>query len=285
MNKPLLKIAVGALLVLAFVVTEIQAGGISVDAGLTPGQDRWIFRTQMRYMERGDDPTAMGREMKMYAFPAVLAYGLTSDFTIMARQMIMRREMTSTMMTERQTGLGDFFVMAKYKAYRLNTSSYTIGVAPSLGLEIPSGEDAFTSDSWDLYTGIFMSLRNGPRAMDLNLAWKWNDFTGKETDGIDPGDELSLNGAIAYQFNIGDNARSAVAPVLELSYEKIGADQADGQNVADTGESVLFLSPGLKYSMSFLIAEALLQVPVYQNREGSQLERESVLILGLRLLF
>ena len=84
---------------------------------------------------------------------------------------------------------------------------------------------------------------------------------------------------------MGDNAESAVAPVLELSYEKVGADQANGQDVADTGESVLYLSPGLKYSMSFLIAEALLQIPVYQNQEGSQLERDSIFIFGLRLLF
>ncbi|MHC4362719.1 MAG: hypothetical protein ACYSTZ_07820, partial [Planctomycetota bacterium] len=57
-------------------LTNAGAAGISVDAGLTPPEDRWIIRNQVRYMTREDDPTGMNREMSMYAFPIVVAYGL-----------------------------------------------------------------------------------------------------------------------------------------------------------------------------------------------------------------
>ncbi|MHC4238972.1 MAG: hypothetical protein ACYSUC_04355 [Planctomycetota bacterium] len=50
-------------------LTNAGAAGISVDAGLTPPEDRWIIRNQVRYMTREDDPTGMNREMSMYAFP------------------------------------------------------------------------------------------------------------------------------------------------------------------------------------------------------------------------
>ncbi|MHC4154319.1 MAG: hypothetical protein ACYST6_05290, partial [Planctomycetota bacterium] len=56
-----------SLLSLAFVAvlaggtTNAGAAGISVDAGLTPPEDRWIIRNQVRYMTREDDPTGMNR--------------------------------------------------------------------------------------------------------------------------------------------------------------------------------------------------------------------------------
>ena len=57
----------------ALAATSGFAGGITADVGLTPPQDRFIFRTQIRYMERGDDPTSMNRTADMIAMPLVLA--------------------------------------------------------------------------------------------------------------------------------------------------------------------------------------------------------------------
>ncbi|MHC4559338.1 MAG: hypothetical protein ACYS80_18760, partial [Planctomycetota bacterium] len=62
MRRLLLLIVVGSSLN-ALVLESARAGGISVDAGLTPAEDRWIFRTQLRYMQRKDDPTPMDRKM------------------------------------------------------------------------------------------------------------------------------------------------------------------------------------------------------------------------------
>ena len=62
------------------------AGGISVDAGLTPPLDRWIVKTQTRFMRLGDDSTQMNRKMNMYMFPVIVAYGLRPDLTVMLRQ-------------------------------------------------------------------------------------------------------------------------------------------------------------------------------------------------------
>ncbi len=140
---------------LVFILSTLAyAGGISFDAGLTPPDDRWILRTQVRYMQRNDDPSPMGREMSMLMFPVVLAYGLRPDLTIMVRQSVISREMSMTGNSEKNSGLGDLFILAKYRAYRLNTPDYTFGIAPTLGLEIPSGIKTFSSETWDLNAGL-----------------------------------------------------------------------------------------------------------------------------------
>ena len=283
--KRLLLITFAAIVTLTLLPIMAEAGGISFDAGLTPPEDRWILRTQVRFMQRKDDPLPMNREMSTFIFPFVLAYGLRPELTIMLRQTVLSREMSMTGTTEKNSGLGDLFVLAKYRAYRLNTPDYTFGIAPTLGLESPSGDHSFTSETWDIYPGLYISWRRGLWAADSNIAYKWNGFVGSGKKGTDPGDELSLNLAFAYQFRIGERARSSLAPVLEFNYYHIRVDKLDGHDISNTGETVMHLSSGIKFTTSSLILEALLQNPIRQLQKGYQLERDVGIIVGSRFLF
>lgn len=267
------------------VFRNADAGGISVDAGLTPAQDRWIVRTQLRYMSRGDDPTGAGREMEMYNMPVVLAYGYRPDLTLLVRQGIGHTRMSAGGKTMSDTGLGDLFVLGKYRLYRRNTPEYTFGIAPTLGLELPTGEDGFTSETWDLQPGLFTSWRSGPWASDLSVSYKWNGVSHGNDAGVNPGDELSLDLALAHQFSIGSTADTSITPVLEFSYRHLSSDHSSGRDLANTGESLFFISPGVKYTKSSIILETLVQIPVWQDQKGTQLEQGTRLIVGARVMF
>lgn len=267
------------------VPTEAEAAGISVDAGLTPAEDRWIFRAQVRHMRRKSDPTAMDREMSTYMYPTVLAYGLRPDLTLMARQTVMHRKMSMGGSSSSDTGLADLFVLGKYKLYRRNTREYTFGTAATLGVELPTGDDDFTSETWDIQPGLFTSWRSGRWASDLNVSYMWNGFADRGRGGVNPGDELALDLALAYQFSIGERGRTSLTPVLEFSWENIRPDRMSGGQVPNTGESVLYVSPGIKFTQSSFILEALVQLPAWQDQKGSQLERGTRLIVGVRIMF
>jgi hypothetical protein len=269
----------------AMIWQDAGAAGISVDAGLTPPEDRWIIRSQIRYMERKDDPTAMDREMDMYAFPVVVAYGFRPDLTLMIRQPVKHREMSMGGSVSKDTGFDDLFVLGKYKLYRRNTREYTFGIASTLGLEFPTGDDDFGSDTWDLEPGLFASWRSGPWASDFSISYKWNGFADRGKNGIDPGDELSIDLALAHQFSIGEKADVSLTPVLEFNYKHILRDRLSGHNLSNTGESLFFVSPGLKFTKSSFILEALVQFPVWQDQEGSQLEQGTRFIVGTRFMF
>jgi hypothetical protein len=273
------------IIILTAFSNSANAAGISVDAGLTPPEDRWILRTQVRYRERRDDPTDMNRKMETYVLPVVLAYGLRSDLTLLIRQRVISHKMSAKGTTDRNEGFGDLFILAKYRAYRLNTPNYTLGIAPTIGLEFPTGHDSFTSDTWDLKPGLFFSGRRGPWAVDLNIAYKWNGFADRGKDGRDPGDEVSLDLAFAHQFSIGGRGFASLAPVLELTYNHIWTDEKRGHDIDNTGETFFYLSPGIKFSTSSLILEALVQIPVWQDQKGSQLEQDVGILAGVRFLF
>jgi hypothetical protein len=284
MNKYLLVILYGMAIVALFPEYSVAAG-ISVDAGLTPPEDRWIIRTQFRYMERKDDPTSMDRKMEMYAFPVVVAYGFRPDLTFLVRQPVKHRNMFMSGSVNRDTGFDDLFVLAKYKLFRQNTRDYTLGIASTLGLELPTGDDDFGSETWDLQPGLFTSWRSGPWQSDFSVSYKWNGFADNGKNGLEPGDELSIDLAFAHQFNLTEKADTSLTPVLELNYKHLSNDDLSGRSVSNTGESLFFVSPGLKYTKSSFILEALVQFPVWQDQEGFQLEQGVRYIVGTRFLF
>ena len=262
----------------------VSAAGISIDAGLTPAENRWIFRSQMRFMQRDNDPTTAEREMKSYMLPVVVAYGIRSDLAIMIRQALRRNKIKMQGLSSTNTGLIDILLLAKYRLLRLNTPGYTIGISPTLGLEIPSGADNFTSNSWDLHLGTFVSGRSRSWGVDLNVTYVWNGMAKTSSADRDAGDEVSMESALAYQFGLGQNANFALAPVIEFSYLKISSDSKYGNTIANTGESVLLLSPGFKVTLSSIILESLLQFPLWQNQLGLQTERAPSFLIGIRIM-
>ncbi len=272
------------LLIFCASVAFSYSSGISVDAGLTPAQDRWIFRTQLRYMSFGS-MAKINQKMEMYMVPVVLAYGLKSNLTILCRQPIMRRDMSMMGASHTENGFGDLFVMGKFKIYRRNTPNYTFGVAATIGIEAPTGSDAFSSKTWDLQPGLYFSWRRGSLGSDVSIAYTWNGFAHKGQNGVNPGNELAFDWAISYQFGLGTNSRISMAPVLEVSYRDISSDRRNSRGIENTGGSIFYISPGFKFTMSSLILEALLQLPAAQNRNGIQIELNATWLFGLRYMF
>ncbi len=244
-----------------------------------------MVRTQFRHMERINDPGPMDRQMERRVWNNVLAYGLKRNLTVMLRQQFFWQDMTMMGSTVGSSGLGDLMVMAKYGLYRQNTAAYTLGVAATLGLELPTGEAGFTSDTYDLKPGIYFSWRNRKWASDFAAAYTLNGFAKESSEVSNPGNELALDFALARQFSIGAGAEAAFAPVLELSYRNTGANRVMGRDMANSGQSVLFISPGAKLTLSSLILEGLVQIPAWQDQKGIQPEWDTRYILGLRYMF
>lgn len=263
----------------------VQASGISVDAGLTPSEDRWIFRLQTRYMQSTAQAPGMNSEMTMYVVPVVAVYGLRNYLTLMARQTIVSRKMSMSGSSGRENGFGDFFFLLKYKAFRVNTPDYTLGISPTIGISVPTGKQAFTSETWDLRMGVYVSGRRGRWATDLNIAYRPNGVAGDRADNIETGDEFSADWAGAYQFSYNSTSETTLTPVLELSFSRVMPNTLSGIEVPNSGEKLFYVSPGAKISTSSVIGETLIRIPVWQNQVGVQLEKEIGFIAGIRLLF
>ncbi len=274
-----------ACLICSLFFTNATLAGISLDSGLTPAAKRWILRTQLRVMSR-EAPDELGdNSMSRLMVPLVVVHGLSSDLTVGARQIYESRTMTMNGMETTKSGLADLYLFAKYKVLRINTRSYTLGIAPILGVEPPTGADDISSDSWDVYSGLYASGRTGSWALDLNLGYDARGIAGVSEGGTDPGNELRLDLALSRQIPLHGSRSTSLAPVLEVIWRNIGANSIGEVDLPDSGESVLRIAPGLKFTVDSLIIEGLVSVPVAQDQNGLQLEAGVMGLLGVRWMF
>jgi hypothetical protein len=262
----------------------IYAQGISTDAGLTPPKGRFIVRTMMKSMLKSGKMNGSNMEMTTYMYPLVIVYGLKPGITVMVRQMMANRTMKNPISNTEIRGFSDLFLNIKYKLYRKNTESYTFGIAPTLGGTVPTGKENFSSETFDLQAGIYSSYRKNAFGADLNIYLKKADLFGKKPDGIKRGNEIAWNLAVARQFSLDQNAHVTLAPVLERNYMHVFPDKLNDQEQINSGETVVFLSPGFKLTTTKIVFEALLQPIFSQRQNGMQLKRNTGIILGLRFL-
>lgn len=157
-----------------------------------------------------------------------------------------------------------------------------LALAATLALKMPTGAEDISTNTWDWQAGIYGSWRSGRWGNDLNLTYNWNDFTGRAPSGITPSDVIGLDAVFSYQFSLGSSGNTSFAPVFELNYRYSMANQSDGQEVGGKG-SILFISPGLKFTYDSFILETLIQNPVNQTYQNSEQNRRG--LIGFRYMF
>ena len=259
-------------------LAQAGATGISVDAGLTPAEDRWIVRMQYRQLGMSSNMHQMDSDILM----GVLAYGITHDVTLMIKQLNIRRTMIKGGTEQIISGLSDLAVMGKFGLYRKNSRHLTLAVAPTIAVKMPTGKEEFSTGTWDVQAGIYGSWRSGRWGSDLNVSYAWTGFAGASSSGLDPGDETGLDAAFSHQFSIGSAGNISLTPVLEFTYRYTSADQQDEIETVQAG-SIFFISPGLKYTWNSFILEFLVQFPASQTYPNA--EQKSRILAGFRYMF
>ena len=276
------------LLALAFILglmAESLAVGISIDAGLTPPEGRWILRTQARSMSRTGSAEMGDSQMDRLMVPLVIVHGLRPQLTLGLRQIIDSRTMTMMGNENKESGFSDLYFFAKYKILRINTRTYTLGIAPLLGVEAPTGSSGISNEFWSLNAGLLFSGRAGKWGADLNVGYGFRGFASVPAGNPEIGNDWGLDLALAKQIPIGTSGRTALAPVLEFSWKDRAPDQSNGIDVPNKGESIFTLAPGLKYTQGDLIIEGLVRFPISQDQKGMQMEMGNMYLLGVRHMF
>lgn len=253
-----------------FTSFSLQAGGISVDAGLTPGQDRWMFRTQYRYMGMENPMMTMENHM----VPFVLAYGVSSNLTLMLRTIYVNRIISMSNQIQNK-GFNDSYLLMKLKVYRKNTKKYIFGIAPFIASNIPIGNTKISNRTWNPGFGLSISHRPRPWSIDFTSSFSLIDILNK-TD-IEEKNNFNLNIALSSVIPL-KNSNNAISPVLELTYN---TELGDGTQ----NQELLFLSPGLMFIKSSIILEVLYQNPIFQESNDSLMKSRSRFLLGIRYMF
>ena len=247
------------------------AAGLNTNVALTPPEDGWIIRAQWRYSRLGDDPTPPGRQVNLSLQPITAVYGVTADLALQATVPISYRKIAFGSGVERSdTGVGDITVLAKYRFYQEDKPGVTTRWAAIGGLEVPTFDGAFSSESFDPIIGTVWTHQERAWWIDWDILYKFNT-----AGGLDGEDEL--RGDVAASVRLLDGESDTIGPWGLYAIGEVNA------NYFTDGSVQIFVSPGIQWITPNLILEAGVQLPMVQDLAAPRLERDFTVVLSLRV--
>lgn len=248
-----------------------RAGGINTDVALTPPRGGSIFRLQYSYAEAGADGAV--RHVNRSGVKGTYVYGFRQDLSFFLTVPYVNRQVDVVKprfgrIEEAHDGVADVTFLAKYRFWKKDTRpGETLRWAALGGLNIRSGDSAFSSDSYDPIIGTVFSWQRDRGWLDADLVYQFNTGRGE-----------SRHDALRYDVSYSYRLFPAVYPE-ENVWELEGVAELNGRYMTD-GSHELFLSPGLQLITERWVLEASIQLPVVQNVSGP--ETDYRLVVGLR---
>lgn len=175
--------------------------------------------------------------------------------------------------------LGDIRVQARYQALaRLDDPDAIQSAGLVMGIKLPTGR-------FDVANGegeeAERSLQPGTGTTDFVAGGYWHSdyrnghslfasaqalLPANEREGYKPGKRLQLDAGYRYAVS------PALGAMVQLNYLAKGRDSGVDAEPADTGQRMLYASPGVTYNVGRSAqVYAFLQLPLYQSVNGVQL--------------
>jgi hypothetical protein len=264
----------------------VLAQGINTNVALAVAQDEGIFRSQLRYRRATDDPSGMGRELDALVAPQTLVYGITPKLTAFATLPILAQRWVRTAdgSVNTDSAVGDFRLLGRYTFFADDYAPLsTRRVALLAGMKFPTGADRFGTPSFDPIFGAVGTWAANRHELDLDALYT----VTTERHDVEAGDQFRYDLAYRYRVWPGrfEGRLLQLNGILELNGQWAGKTRTDGSTVAASGGNVLFLSPGAQFITSRFILEASVQVPIWQDLNGAQLEDDFTAVLSVRVPF
>lgn len=299
----LINLLASGLFILIFSISAPSsfAAPITFNTALPVAKGEGIFRSQLRYIRSTDDPSALDRELTVWAFPLVGVYGITGSLAVFGIVPVLDKDLvvnTPSGRTSRgDTGIGDITFLARYTVWKKDEPGRTFRIAPFAGLEFPTGEDdeedslgrlpqtlQLGSGSWDPLIGIVITRQTLDWQIDTSVSYRFNT----EANDFAFGDVARMD--ISYQHRIWPRELEFGVPaflygVLESNLVWQDKHETGGVKDNDSGGTTWFLTPGIQYVTRRVVAEAAVQFPVIQNLNGKALENDFTAILSVRMNF
>jgi hypothetical protein len=289
-------------LVLVGLVSVGHAAPQTFNTALPVAKGEFIFREQFIYRNASDDPSPADRELDVLGGISVLGYGATHDLAVFGVLPYLDKSLDFTTphgRANRDTrGIGDARLFGRYTLYQKDARGRTLRLAPFFGLKLPTGDDddrdnlgrlpaplQIGSGSWDPFGGVVLTHQTLDYQIDAQASYQGN----MEANGFEFGNQARLDASFQYRLWPRELEHGGVPGYLygvvegNVIYQR--KNELSGANDPNSGGTSFFLAPGIQYVTKRWILEAIIQVPISQDLNGTSLEDDYIFRAGFRFNF
>ena len=295
-------LALAALATLASPAGAVRAASETFNSALPVPKGEFIFREQFLYKRVADDPGPADREVTVGGGISVLGYGITGDLAVFGVLPYLNKSLdvttpTGKRVTRSTNGVGDARLFGRYTVFHDDAPGRTFRLSPFAGVKLPSGRDndgdAFGtlpatlqlgSGSWDPFAGVVATYQTLAYEVDVATSYKANT----EANGFAFGDEARFDASLQYRVwprTLGRGVPGFLYGVLETNLLAQDKNRIGGVDDPDSGGVTLFVSPGLQYVTRRWVVEAVVQLPAFQDLNGTAINDNFTVRAGFRFNF
>ena len=271
------------------------------NTALPVAKGEFVFREQLVLEQSGDDPSGADRDRTAWSAVSVLGYGVNADLALFGVVPYVDKRLEVIEDGARRArsarGLGDVRLFARYTAFKKNFRGGNFRIAPFAGVELPTGNDdegdSFGrlpasvqpgSGSWDPFAGVVATYQVLDFQIDSQVSYQANT----EANDFEFGDVARLDASLQYRLwprELGGGVPGFLYGILEANLVYQDKNRTGGLDDPNSGGTSLFLVPGLQYVTKRWIVEAAVQLPAFQDLNGTALEKDYVVRAGFRVNF
>lgn len=280
----------------------VVAAPQTFNTALPVAEGEFVFRQQFFNKKANNDPGLTNRDVNVRGSVSVLGYGINSDLSFFGVVPVLDKILKVTplggVQTKRSTsGFGDARLFARYTVFKQNVPGRTFRIAPFAGVKLPTGKSQVSdrlgtlpatlqlgTGSWDPFGGVVATWQTLDYEIDAQVSYKLNT----KANGFAFGNELRLDASLQYRLwpqELGDDTPGFLYGVLEGNFLYQEKNRSGGATLANSGGTRLFAAPGLQYVTRRWIAEAIVQIPVFQDLNGTALRDNFTTRAGFRVNF
>ena len=204
-------------------------------------------------------------------FDVDVTYGLTGDWAIGASLPYQFKDDGS----DDNDGFNDFSAFTKYRFWRQDSLGLQESAAISLKVitdsASTSGKPAIGNGATDSILGLSYGYEGRKWYRWASVRYRFN---GKNDAGVQRGDKVLIDFVGGIRPNQTGYLENDIVWLLELNGEYGKRARFNGSDLANTGGTEWFVSPGIFWTQRNFAIKAGVQIPVYSNLNGNQDESD-----------
>lgn len=271
----------GVAILPVFLVAGVCAQEVLYTPSATaPGKGVFVARQSYSYERYEGTGPAGAFELDQLTILNSLAYGATPDLTLMLHLPVAYRDFDEPGAIESETlGIKDIQLMFKYRFYRDDAGAIdTLRMSLLGGVEVPSFDDEFSSDSFDPFIGWALTKIVGRHGLGASAQYKWNTGDGGYSYDFADGrsDAVRLDGSYLYRIDpaqYDERTTRSTYFMVELN-----------NRYETNGDVETLVSPGLLIEAQSWAAEFAVRLPLVQELDH-RAEMDWAFTVGLRFSF